>query len=64
VGIVEVDEASEPASEGGAGESVSSASSLRFRFRIIWLDTVAACNFGIAGFMVEGSAWRAVYRSG
>ena len=60
MGIVEVDDASEPASAGGAGDSMSSAGSFRFRFRIICLDTVAACNFGIAALVGEGSAWRAV----
>jgi len=56
-----LDEASEPASEAVAGEGQSvSATSFRLRFRTIWLDTVAACNFGIAGFVGEGLAWRAV----
>jgi hypothetical protein len=50
-------EASEPASAGGAGDSMSSAGSFRFRFRIICLDTVAACNSAIASLVVEGSAW-------
>lgn len=54
---MEVDDASEPASEGGAGDSISSATSFRFRFRIIWLDTAAACNLAIASLVVEGSAW-------
>ena len=62
VGIVEMlDEASDPASEVVAGEGQSvSATSFRLRFRTIWLDTVAACNFGIAGLVGEGLAWRAV----
>jgi hypothetical protein len=62
VGIVQVlDEVSEPASDGGAGEGQSeSATSFRLRFRIIWFDTVAACNFGIVSFAAQASAWRAV----
>jgi hypothetical protein len=62
VGIVEMlDEASDPASGVVAGEGQSvSATSFRLRFRTIWLDTVAACNFGIAGLVGEGLAWRAV----
>lgn len=62
VGTVEVrDEASDPASEDSAGEGQSvSATSFRLRFRIISLDTVAACSFGIAGLVGEGSASGAV----
>lgn len=65
VGIVEVlDEVSDPASvAAGEGQSVF-ATSFRLRFRTIWLDTVAACSFGIAGFVSEASAWRAVSTEG
>jgi hypothetical protein len=53
VGIVEMlDEASDPVSEGaGEGQSVSTTS-FRLRFRTIRLETVAACSFCIAGFVV------------
>jgi hypothetical protein len=56
VGTVVLSVVSDPASEVAAGEGQSgSVTSFRFRFRIIWLETVAAWGLGIAG--LEGEAW-------
>lgn len=58
VGIVVLSVATDPASEVAAGEGQSgSVASFRFRFRIIWLETVAACSLGIASLEDEAWAW-------